>query len=100
MQNTGRGRIYDASGRAINLTPPPPPEPVGFAIVKFQKGHAPSKELLQTISRATHATVLAIPYEYEIMSGEIATKELASIHSAIHAILEHEAKSKSKRQEN
>ena len=85
--------IYDASGKPLNLaanegTP-------GLVILKVSKDSSmPSQQLLRNISIATSSNVLVMPMEYELMTGQIATKALESIHATIHKILEFRAEAK------
>jgi hypothetical protein len=43
--------------------------------------------MLKNIGLVMKCSVIAIPMEYEIMSGQIAVEELAAIHNMIHAII-------------
>ena len=83
MSDRNGNKLFDANGKQIPINQ----GPVGVTILKVQRGHNPSQQLLQSISVITHANVLVIPFEYEIMSGEVAIEELHTIHNAIHAIL-------------
>jgi len=45
-------------------------------------------QMFSDISKLSGCAVISIPMDSEIIMGELAVKELLSIHSAIHAILE------------
>ena len=84
MQNRGNGKdppILGPDGRLIDNSPP------GLIILKTPGGKAPSHQIMEMFMQATHSNIIVMPYEHEIMMGEIAQKQLVSMHSAIHAIL-------------
>lgn len=58
------------------------------AVVKVPKGVHIHPSIYEGISRMTGCAVLELPMDCEFMMGELAVKELESLHHAIHNILE------------
>lgn len=57
-------------------------------VVKVPKGTNIPPHYLGTISKLTGCGVLTLPMDAEFMMGELAVKELESLHHGIHAILQ------------
>ncbi len=83
MPNGDGNKLFSIDGRNIM----PNKRPVGFVVLKVPKDRPVPQKLLQMISQVTKCDVLIIPPEYELMTGEIAEKEINAIHEAIHAIV-------------
>lgn len=58
-----------------------------LVILKVEDNKPVPIPLLQAISKFMKANVLVLPYEYELMSGAMAVKEIKVIHQAIHNML-------------
>ena len=57
-------------------------------IVKVPRGVHLPPDLMMQISKVTNCASMELPMDCEVMMGELAAKELESLHSAIHAILQ------------
>mgnify|MGYP001592179968 CR=1 FL=1 len=78
----GANKLFGADGRPISS------KPAGIAVLKIPKGvPPPSPQGMQAIVAVTRCNVIIIPMDCELMMGEIAEKELKSIHIGIHQIL-------------
>ncbi len=55
--------------------------------LKVPRGIRIDPKLYTDISRLTGCAVIELPMDCEVMMGELAGKELVSLHHAIHAIL-------------
>jgi hypothetical protein len=74
--------IFGADGKQLNAMPP------GLVVLKRDQNTKPlSSEFIQQISQVTHANVIVLPMEYELMMGRLAVEEIQAVHNAIHMIL-------------
>jgi len=55
-------------------------------VIKHPRSTHLNPNLIVGLSQATRCAVIELPMDSELMMGEIAQKELYSIHSAIHAV--------------
>lgn len=75
--------ILGPSGKPIHVGPP------GLIVLKHSRGTPPPPpKLIAAIGSMCHANVIILPLEIELMSGELAVKEVREVHKAIHMILE------------
>ena len=56
-------------------------------VLKLPKGVNFHPQMIEQIGKVTGCSVIAVPMECELMMGDIAAKDLNSLHHAIHAIL-------------
>lgn len=59
-----------------------------IVVVKTPKGTNLHPQLLDAIGMATKCSVIQLPLDAEFMMGELAAKEVESIHHGIHAIFD------------
>lgn len=57
-------------------------------VIKVPRGVKINPKLILDIAKLTGCAVIEIPMDCEVMMGDLAFKELESLHHAIHAILE------------
>ncbi|MBU2051356.1 MAG: hypothetical protein KKH61_20605 [Gammaproteobacteria bacterium] len=57
-------------------------------VIKVPKGVHIDPRLFAGISQVTGCAVVELPMACELMMGDLAAKEMASVHTAIHAISE------------
>ena len=78
---TGSQDLIDPSGKPLIKEPK-------LIVIKTPKDSPMPKQLIMEISKVTKCIVVSIPMDSELMMGNVAMKELDSVHSAIHAIKE------------
>ena len=91
MPNGNGNKLFGLDGKSLIDN-----APVGVVVLKVPRsaGSIP-QQLLAGIAQVTHCNIIILPMEYELLMGEMAAKEIQSIHQAIHAI-EAETKRRSK----
>lgn len=77
---TDKDKLVDASGQPLF-----PEKKV--IVIKTPKGSKLHPQLYSDISKVTGCAVLDLPMDSELIMGELAEKEILSLHHAIHAIL-------------
>jgi len=73
--------IVDPTGKPIFTEPK-------LAVIKVPRGVSLPPQVLEAIGQMSGCSVINVPMDCEIMMGELALKELNSLHHGIHAILE------------
>lgn len=59
-----------------------------MAVIKTPRGVQLPPQAVEAVAQMSGCSVINLPMDCEIMMGELAVKELKSVHHAIHAILE------------
>ena len=77
----GRKNLVDAQGNLIFEEPK-------LIVLKQPRGVNINPGVVKGLGEMTNCAVIVLPMDSELMMGELARKELDSIHTAIHLILE------------
>jgi len=59
-----------------------------LAVIKTPRGVQLSPQAIEAVGQMSGCSVINVPMDCEILMGELALKELESLHHGIHAILE------------
>jgi len=73
--------LVDPTGKPIFTEPK-------LVVVKTPKGVQLPPQAIEAVAQMSGCSVVNLPMDCEIVMGELALRELKSIHHAIHAILE------------
>ena len=73
--------LVDSTGKPIFTEPK-------MAVIKTPRGLQLPPQVMEAIGKMSGCSVINVPMDCEIMMGELAVKELESLHHGIHAILE------------
>jgi|TARA_Y100000310_G_C20696669_1_gene826188 galactose-1-phosphate uridylyltransferase len=84
----GHKKLLGPDGKPIYTEPK-------LIIIKSPRDVTINPQLMQSLGKITGCHVIVLPHTHELMMGEMAKKEIDSIHTAIHAIEEAEQKRQS-----